>query len=146
MTQRVNIESVITGERCSITLANGILSSDWAHCDIENGFEFLQLPLVVMTHDHAISLYHTQEGTELSIKFWPNLGDYDLGNSVEKITIDILPPPNLAVMVGKYLRPITTWVAIFRQYTYADKFAVWVNSVFVGFKHGLLGDWTMSII
>ena len=69
MTQRVNIESVITGERCSITLANGILSSDWAHCDIENGFEFLQLPLVVMTHDHAISLYHTQEGTELSIKF-----------------------------------------------------------------------------
>lgn len=43
---------------------------------------------------------------------------------VHVMQFDILPPPNLAVMVGESLRPIVTntTVTTFRQYTYADKY------------------------
>ena len=69
MLQRVNIEDTNTGERCSITLDQGIFSSDWQYYQHGEDFIFVNLPLTVVVELETIRLHHVEHGIELKIIF-----------------------------------------------------------------------------
>jgi hypothetical protein len=69
MLQRINIEDINTGERCSITLDEGVFSSDWQYSQMDDDFVFIAIPLAVTVNERNIVLYHFEDGIELKIDF-----------------------------------------------------------------------------
>lgn len=69
MLKRVNIEDTNTGERCSITMDDGVFSSDWQYSQMDDDFVFIAMPLAVTVNEDTILLYHFEEGIELKIDF-----------------------------------------------------------------------------
>ena len=69
MLKRVNIEDTNTGERCSVTLEDGVFSSDWPYSQLEEAFTFIAIPLMIIVSKNSVVLSHIEHGIELKIHF-----------------------------------------------------------------------------
>lgn len=65
--QRINIEDIGTGQRCSLYLADGVLQSDWQYQQVNGCYHFTQLPLMIEIVGQKVQLHHLEQGIDLVV-------------------------------------------------------------------------------
>lgn len=65
--QRLNVEDVSTGERCSFYFESNVMQSDWEFTLTDDVYRFVHLPLIIQMVDQEICLCHYEQGVTMMI-------------------------------------------------------------------------------